>query len=410
MAGERRTWLTAEEATARLGVKPQTLYAYVSRGLVEREPEPGTRRSRYRRADVERLAQGSRPVSRAGRLDVVVDTTLTSIEPTGELTYRGWRVVDAAREASFETVAEWLWLGERHESPRWTAPDGALGLARAVQERLPEHTRVVERARLVIDAAATIDPLRYDRRPTAVAARGRDMIATTVDALPLLGDAPSKDDAAIAKRAWPRLTSLAATPARVRVLDTALVLLADHELAASAFATRVAASTWADAYASVAAGLAALSGPLHGGASDAVRSVLRRVRDGESAEQVVGQLLQGDGALPGFGHRVYTVDDPRADPLLDAVAAANAPSSLLRATEAVRDVARGAGAPAVNVDFAVGVFAEAFELASGGDGVFAIARIAGLVAHAIEEYAHQLRYRVRAAYVGPLAGPSPEVL
>src|SRR5215470_16477649 len=327
---ESRTWLTAEEATARLGVKPQTLYAYVSRGLVEREPEPGTRRSRYRRADVERLALGSRPVSRAGRLDVVVDTVLTSVEPTGALTYRGWRVVDAARDASFETVAEWLWVGERVEPTPWTAPADAVALARAAAQLLPPRTRVVDRVRIAIEIAATTDPLRYDRRPPAVAARGRAMIATAVDALPLLGEDAPDVDASIARRAWPRLTALEATPARVRALDTALVLLADHELATSAFATRVAASTWADSYTAVAAGLAALSGPLHGGASDAVRRVLRRVRDGEPAERVVGELLQGDGSLPGFGHRVYTVDDPRADPLLEAATAAGAPSPLLR--------------------------------------------------------------------------------
>ena len=407
--GEPRAWLTAEEAIARLGVKPQTLYAYVSRGLVEREPEPGTRRSRYRRIDIERLASGSRPVSRAGRLDVVVDTSLTALEPNGTLTYRGWSVVDAARSASFETVAEWLWLGERHHDLTWTAPPDALAAARAVQEALPSGTRVVERVRITIETAATVDALRYDRRPVAVAERGRRMIATAVDALPLLGPEGSGGGTTIAARAWPRLTSLPATPSRVRALDVALVLLADHELAASAFATRVAASTWADTYAAVSAGLAALSGPLHGGASDAVRDVLRRLGSVEAPEVVVGEQLRGDGAFPGFGHRVYEVDDPRVAPLLDSVREAGAPRELLDAADSLCTVARSAGAPPVNVDFALGVFVEAFDIEAGGDAVFALARCAGLVGQAMEEYPHRLRYRPRAAYVGPLPGRPPSV-
>ncbi len=405
MVDPERTWLTAEEAVARLGVKPQTLYAYVSRGLVHREAVPGTRRSRYRRDDVERLAQGSRPVSRAGRLDVVIDTSLTQLEPSGALTYRGWNVVDAAHDASFETVAEWLWLGVRPPAVSWVAPPAAVAAVQTINAALPPATRIAERIRIAVEVAGTVDPLRYDRRATAVAERGRRMISTAVEALPEL--TPVRGTT-VAERAWCKLSPLPPNPRRVRALDTALVLLADHELAASAFATRVAASTWADPYAAVAAGLATLSGPLHGGASDAVRSVLRRVRDGEPADAVVGEHLRSESGFPGFGHRVYEVADPRAAPLIDVIKSAGASTDLLEAGDAIRSLVDDAGVGAVNVDFALGVFAEAFELPGGGDSVFSIARCAGLVAHAIEEYPHRLRYRARAAYVGPLPGPAPE--
>jgi citrate synthase len=393
-----RDWLTAAEATARLGVKPQTLYAYVSRGLVRREPVPGTRRSRYRRDDVERLAHGARPTGRAGRLDIVVDTALTQLEPDGTLTYRGWSVPEAARTAPFETVAEWLWTGERADDIEWSAPDDAVAAGRAVAAALPPEARRTERLRVAIEAAATVDPLRYDRRPSAVADRGRRMICVGVAAMSPV-DGPTTGP--IAARAWPRLSPLAPTADRVRALDAALVLLADHELATSAFATRVAASTWADPYAAVAAGLAALSGPLHGGAARAVRDVLRRVRGGAPAAEVVGDRLQEESSFPGFGHRVYQVADPRAGVLLDLVRAAGAPADLLDAADALLAVVAGAGVGAVNVDFALAVFAEAYELPQS-DIVFALARCAGLVAHAIEEYEHRLRFRPRAAYVGPL--------
>jgi citrate synthase len=395
-----RDWLTASEAVARLGVKPQTLYAYVSRGLIRREAVPGTRRSRYRRDDVERLALGARPTGRLGRLDLVVDTALTQLDPDGTLTYRGWSVADAARTSSFETVAEWLWTGERRDGVTWSAPDDALAVGGAVAGVLPAGARRSERLRVAIEAAATVDPLRYDRRPSAVAERGRRIICVGVDAM-TPGEAPSHTGTSIAARAWPRLGPLPATPARVRALDAALVLLADHELATSAFATRVAASTWADPYAAVSAGLAALSGPLHGGASETVRDVLRRARGGTPVPEIVGDHLRDANGFPGFGHAVYRVPDPRAGVLLELVRGSDAPVDLLDAADGLLAVAGDAGVGAVNVDFALAVFAEAYELPQS-DIVFALARCAGLVAHAIEEYEHRLRFRPRAAYVGPL--------
>jgi citrate synthase len=99
---------------------------------------------------------------------------------------------------------------------------------------------------------------------------------------------------------------------------------------------------------------------------------------------------------------VYRVADPRAGVLLDLVREADAPTDLLRVADELLAVVGDAGVGAVNVDFSLAVFAEAFELPQS-DIVFALARCAGLVAHAIEEYAHRLRFRPRAAYVGPLA-------
>src|SRR4051812_49358075 len=108
-----RDWLTAAEATAALGVKPATLYAYVSRGLVGSERAPGGRTSRYARADVERLAGRQRAAARAdGFLDIGIETELTLLDPAGRLHYRGWDATDAV-DAGFEVVAHWLWTGER---------------------------------------------------------------------------------------------------------------------------------------------------------------------------------------------------------------------------------------------------------------------------------------------------------
>jgi citrate synthase len=401
---EDRIWLPAAEAVTRLGVKPQTLYAYVSRGLVRSERIPGSRSRRYRRDDVERLALRARRTTPTPGLDVVVDTALTLLDPDGTLAYRGWDVVTAAREATYETVAEWLWTGQRApEPPVWPAPEPSVKVARSVQRALPRDATVPERIRVVVPALAVADPLRYDRRPDAVVATARTLLSALVESLPAARGAtlPGRDPA-IAARLWPRLSSLRPSPPRVRALDTALVLLADHELAASALAARIAASTWADPYLVVSAGLATAGGPLHGGASSEARALVATVARGTPADIAIGDLLRHGDLVPGFGHRVYEVEDPRAVALLDAVATLRPPATVIRAADDIRAVMARRGGPFVNVDFALAVFSEACSMvAHAGEAIFELARCAGLVAHGLEEYEHRLRFRPRAAYVGP---------
>lgn len=396
-----REWLDAAAATARLGVKPQTLYAYVSRGLVHSEPVSGGRTRRYRRADVERLAtRGARRPAGDGP-EVVIDTAVTRLDPAGHLAYRGWDVTEAARTARFEEVAAWLWGVPISPSTHWSAPAGALALARAVQAPLPADATAGDRLRVVVAALRAADPLRDDRRPSAVAARAGALLATLVEALPPVDPrAGPVATGSIATRLWSRLTATDPTKRRVRALDGALSLLADHELATSTFAARVAASTWADPYLVLLAGLAALGGPLHGGASEAVRALLRDARN-RSPAAAVGAVLQAGAAVPGFGHSVYTGPDPRTAVLLELVERARPPAALWRAAMEVLDLVADATGPYPNIDFALGVLAEAHHFTAGaGEAVFAVARSAGMIAHALEEYPHRLRYRTRAAYTG----------
>jgi len=400
-------WFTAGEAMARLGVKPQTLYAYVSRGLVRSERVAGTRTSRYRRADVERLATRTRGAPPGTGPEIVVDSALTLLDPVGRFAYRGWDVTRAAEEASYEVVAEWLWgTGPVPDQP-WTAPRLAVKVARRAQAALPGGATIPDLLRVAAAAVASCDPLRNDRRRAAVAARARALIATLVESLAPVGstvsgpaDAPIAE-APIADRLWPRLSPLPATPARVAALDCALVLLADHELAASTLAARVAASAWADPYLVVSAGLAAAGGPLHAGASEAVRHLLHEIAGGTPAAVAVGQRLRDLGAVPGFGHKVYEGPDPRAAPLLAAVRRARPPRDVMRAAAAVEAIVAEDGDEHPNIDFALGVFTEAESMVPGaGEAIFVIARCAGWIAHGLEEYEHRLRYRIRAAYTG----------
>ncbi|HZP30159.1 MAG TPA: citrate synthase [Acidimicrobiia bacterium] len=393
-------WLTAPEATERLGVKRETLYAYVSRGLIRSERVPGSRTSRFLRSDVERMAARD-PVRRgAGRLDVVVDSALTRLEPAGRLYFRGHDVVTLARVETYERTASLLWTGTLSGPTTWVAPADAVRVGTRAQRALPASAGVTDRLHVVAAAVRAVDALRDDRSPGAVVEHGRQLVATLVDALPSQQErAPL--DASIAARLWIKLSPLPPTRARVDALDDALVLLADHELAASTLAARVAASTWADPYLVVLAGMSAAGGPLHGGASRAVRALLAELRSGVPPETAIAERLRQANAVPGTGHPVYEGPDPRCDALLDAIALLRPPKDLRAAMSVITGYADRRGVHP-NVDFALGAFTEEAEMVpDAGEAVYLVARSAGWIAHALEEYRHRLRFRPRAVYTGP---------
>ncbi|HET6794432.1 MAG TPA: citrate synthase, partial [Acidimicrobiales bacterium] len=156
-------WMTSAEAAARLGVKPQTLYAYVSRGLLTSHRRPGARQSRFDRTEVERLAHRSAraPTGQTGGVDIEVSSSLTLLDPGGALYYRGWDALAAATSASYERVAEWLWTASAAEPPTWEAPPAVLAAARAVQAGLPPEVSLTDRVRVGTAAAGATDPYRH---------------------------------------------------------------------------------------------------------------------------------------------------------------------------------------------------------------------------------------------------------
>ena len=185
-------------------------------------------------------------------------------------------------------------------------------------------------------------------------------------------------------------------------LRAALVLLADHELAASTLAVRVAASVRADPYAVVGTGLGALGGALHGGASLGAEAMLAAARDPADAPRVVGDLLRRGERVPGFGHFVYRSGDPRATLLLALIRTAVPASPRLAVADAVLAETHRRALPEPNIDFALAVLASCAGMITGaGEVVFAVARTAGWLAHAMEEYASRTPLRPRAVYTGP---------
>ncbi len=401
--------LTAAEAARRLGVKPATLYAYVSRGVLSRGKAADGRASLFHADEIERLARRGRPRRPPGVADITVESAITEIAGD-RLRFRGLDVARLAVSRTFEEVAELLWTGElRSAREAWQARPAALAAGRAAQAALPARTLPLERLQVIVPAMAATDPLRLQLDPAAVTAAGRSIIAGMVDCLPatvipgpgIPGPGIPDPGEPVAERLWSRLCDHRASPALLRAVSAALVLLADHELAASTLAARVAASVQADPYAVVGTGLGAMSGALHGGASLGAETLLAAARGPGDVPRVVGELLRRGEKVPGFGHFVYGNGDPRAVVLLDLLRRAAPKSGQLAVADAVLAEVRQKALPEPNIDFAIATLARVAGMVRGaGEAIFAVARTAGWIAHALEAYAGPGPLRPRAVYTG----------
>ncbi|GGV92171.1 citrate synthase [Streptomyces gelaticus] len=402
--------LSTREAAERLGVKPETLYAYVSRGQLSSRRAPGGRGSTFDAAEIDALARrtGRRAPSPATG-DPVFRTDITLIE-SDRYYFRGVDATELARQYTYEEVAEWLWTGELRPGIRFTAPVEALAAAHRAVDALPAHSGSTDRLRVAVVAAATTDPLRFDLSREAVLAAARSLVPTLVGALPVAagappaaGGPPEANGARLARQLWPKLTARPVDEPSVAALDAALALLIDHDLAASTLAARVAASAHAHPYAVVSAGLGVLEGPLHGAASGLAHRMLAEVLERGSAAPVVADHLRTGRRVPGLGHRLYSSEDPRARALfalLDRMP--HAAAALAAARDVVATTARHAPLHA-NVDLALAVLSVSCGMpAEAGETVFAVSRTAGWIAHALEEYGERpLRMRPSGQYGGP---------
>lgn len=388
--------LSAEEAAARLGVKTATLYAYVSRGVLRRRRGPDGR-SRFDPVEIERLARRGRPRRAPGTSELVIESGVTALGEDRPY-YRGRDALELAGRWQLEEVAGWLWTGAAEPVSPWRSLPAGVAAGRAAQAGLPAEVLPLERLQLITPALATTDPLRHNLEPAAVIAIGQHLIAGMVDCLPG-GPGPG---ATIAARL---AAKLGAEPELADVVRAALVLLADHELAASTLAVRVAASVRADPYAVIMVGLGAMGGALHGGASLSVEAMVAEARDPDHGRQLVGQRLRRGERIPGLGHIVYRRGDGRAGRLLELLRAAAGGHDRLAVVAAMQDEAVQRRLPGVNVDFALAALTQVAGMIPGaGEAIFAVARTVGWLAHALEEYARPTRLRPRASYVGPPAG------
>lgn len=370
-------WIDCDTALSRLGVKAQTLYAYASRGRIRVQPDPAdSRRSLYNGDDIAevsvRKARGRKPAAiAASSMDWGEPALLTSLSTVhrGKLYYRGQDAIELARSSTLEETAALLW-DVRHP-PVFSANSAEAGgdafsvLAAHSSQDQPilgcSGDHIAQNAAMIIGRLATICGAADGPGPT------HERLAIGWNC-----------DAQSAER-----------------LRQALVSMADHDLNASTFTARVAASTGASLPACLLAGLCTLSGPRHGGAGEALRYLAEDARR-QGPEKAVRQWLERDRMLPGFGHNLYPDGDPRAGLMLAGI---KAPNDLRALAASVFDLT----GLLPNCDYALAVMVDALGLPRDAPfRIFLIGRAVGWCAHVIEQNRVGTLIRPRGRYNGVL--------
>jgi citrate synthase len=395
-------YLSAREASAELAISPATLYAYVSRGLIRSEPSSDSRSHRYRAEDVRGLKERRAPSQEPRGLrnfdtDLpVMDSAIATITEEGPV-YRGVNCIDLANKDTLEHAATLLWdvtavdPFAKDNCPLVSAEMRAVAAA-------ARHAAPIDRTIAVLALAASADPQAFTRAADGRAMLGGRILRLVIATMLNATASPQPLHQQIAK-AWAPGDKHAGD-----LIRRALVLLAEHELNASTFTVRCAASTGLNLYDAVIAGLVALKGPRHGGAGVLAAQLVKTLADGDVAPVIRERVALGE-RFAGFGHGVYKHGDPRARALLDALARAGAAARLTR--EIPERIAEATG-EFVNIDYALAVLVHTLGMPPGNELVlFAMSRTVGWIAHACEQLRYGGLIRPRARYIGPAPGRSP---
>lgn len=383
--------ISTAEAASRLGVKPETIYAYVSRGVLTSERQAGQKGSTFAVAEIEQLVR--RRAAGRGRLDVPVASAITSVTD-GRVSYRGHELPALANEGwAFEDIAELLWTGTLGAKP-WRAPREVDAAVRRAIRALPTGATPTQRIMAGALAAGAADPFRGERSAEGVARMGRALLSAIVNALPSAASASPSD---LGRQLWQGLegTPDSAGP----LMDCALTVVADHGLATSTLAARIAASTRAGPHSALLAALGAFAGPLHGAASRRVHELFAEAEQ-HGVNTAIAAAMRPNGTLPGVGHVIHKVCDPRYELLWEGLAGSALDDRRLSIVDAVRTRIANHTASPLNVDFALGALTYAAGMSvDASEMVFAIGRTAGWLAHCIEEYLEApLRFRAVGRY------------
>ncbi len=335
----------------------------------------------------------------------------------GILSYRGYNIHILAEHACFEEVVYLLWNGRLPTRQELDALKSELVANREIPKPVLDFLGTAREAvpmdvlRTVVSMLSLYDPLARDNSPEANQAKAKKLVAQTPTIVSSFdrirnGKAPIAGDPALSLAGNFLYTLTGKRPDEVmeHTFDVALTLHADHELNASTFAARVTAATLSDIYSSITSAIGALKGPLHGGANEDVIKLLLKAGTPDKAEQMVRETLAQGKKIPGFGHRVYKTEDPRATHLRvlsDDLSARTGHTALYQESQRVEQTVRAEKKLNANVDFysastyySLGIPVDLFT------PVFAISRMSGWTAHVLEQYHNNRLIRPRAEYKG----------
>jgi len=338
----------------------------------------------------------------------------------GVLAYRGIDIHELADHSTFEETCYLLWFGHLPNRSELKNLQQRLAQERHLDPAIIQFIRNAPRAALPMDVLRTaVSALAFydaDEKNNDHDANVRKAIRLTSQIAMIVAayDRIRKDkplvepDRSLSHSAnfLSQLTGSKPSATAERALDIALILHADHELNASTFAARVTAATLSDMHSAITSAIGALKGPLHGGANEAVFRILESI-DNEKADPVdyIRNMLAQKKKIPGFGHRVYHTEDPRATHLRamsrDLCHSSGQPQ-WYEMSEKIEDFVRAEKKLNANVDFysastyhVLGIDEDLFTL------VFAVSRISGWAAHVIEQLDDNRLIRPRAEYLGP---------
>ncbi|CAM3884378.1 citrate/2-methylcitrate synthase [Bordetella bronchialis] len=411
------TLVDARTAIERLGIKMQTLYAYVSRGWIRVVPAVGGKGNLYYVEDIEALGARGRGRSMAGASgermirwggNAVMQTSITAIGPEGPR-YRGKPAADLVRShRSFEDCTELLWNGLLPDAPVMWQPARPGAGFQALADGI---TQVAARnhSRRLLSVAVEAYAASLGRNPEltlgAPTLAARQLTQAMAAATGLLGpkpvyvlnDAPQPIAAVLADN-----LGIRTTPAHLRILDAALILSADNELAPATFAARIAASAGADLFSCVTTALGAFEGMLTGLGCEQAEAALAQARTPEAYLDHLKGMLARKSPVPGYGHPLYPDGDPRATLLLE-LAREIAPVGA-RGKTALKSVDRAQEELGLkpNLPMALAVLCAVLSAPAGAPGaLMSVGRAAGWVAHALEQRLAGFLVRPRARYIGP---------
>lgn len=341
----------------------------------------------------------------------------------GILSYRGFNIHTLAEHATFEEVIYLLWYGRLPKREELEKLKATLVEYRTIPEPVVQFLAGVPKDALPMDVLRTAvsmlglyDPTVKDMSPEANQRKAEKLMAqtptivTTFDRLRNGREIiPGDPKLSFAANFLYTLTGKRPDEVMERTFDVALILHADHELNASTFAARVTAATLSDIYSAITSAIGALKGPLHGGANeDVIRLLLKAEGKPEKAVAIVKDMLANKMKIPGFGHRVYRTEDPRATHLRrfsEELGRRTGHLDLYLASSEIEKLVKSEKKLNANVDFysastyySLGIPVDLFT------PVFAVSRMSGWTAHVLEQYRNNRLIRPRADYIGNPVG------